>query len=115
MEQRGWSASNRISHDGFPSRNRKSTNEMSDQTMKRREFIQGTLMIAGVSMLPRWAFAQASGNQVVYIFMRGGADALSIVPSLNTLIPTYRPSIATVNPIYYNALALHPQLAPLIN
>ena len=101
----------------------------------RRNFLEklGKLGVVGVSLalLPRWmprmAFAQtpaqAGGNTLVCIFLRGGIDGLSVVvpygdganyydarPSISIPEPGNRPNAALDLDGYFG---LHPVLAPL--
>lgn len=90
--------------------------------MKRRDFIFNSLAMAGVTAFPafwpRTAYAAAPG-QLVFIFLRGGADALGMVSPAGTAFNTLkalRPNLSIASPVALTSkLVLHPKLAPLIS
>jgi len=55
-------------------------------SMKRRQFLQTAALTGGVAMAPRWAWSAgsstASCDRLIAIFLRGGADGLTICPPL---------------------------------
>lgn len=54
--------------------------------IKRRTFLQATALTGGVALAPRWARSAVkdlgSGDRLVAIFLRGGADGLTVCPPL---------------------------------
>jgi uncharacterized protein (DUF1501 family) len=92
--------------------------------MNRRQMLSASLAAAGGGFVPGFwrsvARAQTvSTKHVVFIFMRGGVDGLSLVSPTGAAynaLKTYRPTLSITSPISYSAsLCLHPQLAPLLN
>lgn len=94
----------------------------------RREFLAKggatlALSAAGIVGMPRMALGAKNGNVIVWVFMRGGADTLSLFPKYGD--PGYRknrPNIALPNPVASDPTtpialdamyALNPNLAPL--
>jgi uncharacterized protein (DUF1501 family) len=86
--------------------------------MNRRTFLSSVLAGIGVGMLPRAVHAATSSTRLVFVFLRGGADALSLVSPRGAAFTTlkgYRPTIAIANPVAFSSqLAVHPQLSPLL-
>jgi uncharacterized protein (DUF1501 family) len=87
-------------------------------SMQRREFLSSVLAGLGVGLLPRAARAAATSPRLVFVFLRGGTDALSLVSPAGagfTTLQGYRPKIAMANPLPFTAqLQLHPAMAPLM-
>jgi uncharacterized protein (DUF1501 family) len=94
--------------------------------MKRRDFIQQSIALAGASclptFLPRVSQAQiATTGQVIFVFLRGGADALSLTPPTGTTLTrlnSFRPNefVSGAIPLYSGSpINVHPLLAPLLN
>ncbi len=87
--------------------------------MDRRSFLLGTLAGVGAMALPRSEAATTASPRLVFVFLRGGADALSLFPprgATATRLQAVRPSIAVSGPLAWSAdLAAHPQLAPLLD
>ncbi|MBY6204547.1 DUF1501 domain-containing protein [Halomonas denitrificans] len=54
--------------------------------MKRRTFLQAAAVTGGVALAPRWARAAVkdlgAGDRLVAIYLRGGADGLTVCPPL---------------------------------
>jgi uncharacterized protein (DUF1501 family) len=100
---------------------------MNGLAMDRRSFLQSLGLAAiGAAAFPSflgraWAAGSARKKTFVYLFMRGGADGLSLVPPVGD--PAYysaRPSIAIARPgsdggalRLDDTFGLHPSLAPL--
>lgn len=97
--------------------------------MKRRSFLQYSLLGAGAMTLPRMALAFAPGHKggaasiLVTIFLRGGADGLNmVVPHGDPDYYRLRPALAVPRPGQGEAAAidldgffgLHPSLSPLM-
>ena len=96
-------------------------------TIDRRSFLQTLgLGLFGATVMPdflgrAWAAGAARKKTFVYLFMRGGADGLSLVPPVGD--PAYyeaRPNIAIARPgsdggalALDDTFGLHPALAPL--
>lgn len=103
--------------------------------MSRRGFLAGAAAVGGVVVLPsgtKLAFADPSeplkGDVLVYLFLRGGADGLSIVPPVG--LPSYydlridggfdiavdQADALSLGPLgaTHPDLALHPAMAPLM-
>jgi uncharacterized protein (DUF1501 family) len=94
----------------------------------RRHFLRGAGALAALGSVPGFlgralaASAPGSGKTLVLVFLRGGADGLSIVPPVGD--PAYRaarPTIALAAPgkdggalRLDDVFALHPALAPLL-
>ncbi len=91
--------------------------------MNRRDFLNQSLAIAGAScvptFLPQFSQAQTVGGQLIFVFLRGGADALSLTPPLGTAFTTlkaHRPNESVTGALpFATNLAVHPLLAPLLN
>lgn len=91
--------------------------------MKRRDFLNQSIAFTGVSciplFLPSLARAQVPSGQLIFVFLRGGADALSLAPPTGaslTRLNSFRPNESVVGALPFTAnLTLHPLLAPLIN
>ena len=86
--------------------------------MNRRTFLSSVVAGIGVGLLPRVSRAATTSTRLVYVFLRGGADALSLVsPRGNafTTLQDYRPTTAIANPIAFSSnLAVHPAMSPLM-
>lgn len=94
----------------------------------RRQFLRSAGALAALGSVPGFlgralaASAPASGRTLVLVFLRGGADGLSIVPPIGD--PAYRaarPTLALAAPgkeggalRLDDVFALHPALAPLL-
>ncbi len=92
--------------------------------MKRREFLQSSLLTLGTAALPSFlsplANAQvAAGKHMVFIFLRGGADSLAMVPPTGTQatqLAAWRPNVTPAGAIPISpTLALHSGFAPIWN
>ena len=97
-------------------------------TFTRRSFLRSAGALAALGAVPRFlgralaASTPGSGKALVLVFLRGGADGLSIVPPVAD--PAYRaarPTIALAPPgrdggalRLDDVFALHPALAPLL-
>jgi uncharacterized protein (DUF1501 family) len=97
-------------------------------TFSRRHFLRGASALAALGAVPGFlgralaASTPGSGKTLVLIFLRGGADGLSIVPPVGD--PAYRaarPTIALAAPgkeggaiRLDDVFALHPALSPLL-
>lgn len=69
--------------------------------MKRRQFLQTAALTGGVAMAPRWAWSAgsstASCDRLIAIFLRGGADGLTICPPLaESAYFNLRPTLAVL-------------------
>lgn len=86
--------------------------------MKRRSFLAGCLSGLGLAMLPRAAVGAPGSPRLVFVFLRGGTDALSLFAPRGadwTKLKQVRPTIAMAAPLAFSAeLYAHPQLAPLL-
>lgn len=87
--------------------------------MDRRSFLTGCLAGLGVAALSRGAAVAAAGSpRLVFVFLRGGADALSLLSPRGadwTRLQQARPTIAMAGPLPLSSqLQAHPQLAPLL-
>jgi uncharacterized protein (DUF1501 family) len=88
----------------------------------RRDFISQGLTLVGASALPTFwlprAYA-ASDGQMVFIFLRGGADALGLISPAGddfTTLKKWRPNISLDSPITLTGnLVAHARLAPLLS
>ncbi len=92
--------------------------------MKRREFLQNSMLTLGSALLPSflWPLAEAqvaAAKNMVFIFLRGGADALSLVQPTGaalTAVHGWRPNIKISSPLVLSpTLTLHPGFAALMN
>jgi uncharacterized protein (DUF1501 family) len=89
----------------------------------RRDFVYQALALAGASALPSFwlsrAQAAGGGGQMVFIFLRGGADALGLIsPSGDDFkaLKKWRPNTSLASPIDLTAnLVAHARLAPLLS
>jgi len=97
-------------------------------TFSRRQFIRSAGALAALGAIPGFlgralaASGAASGKTLVLVFLRGGADGLSIVPPVGD--PAYRaarPTLALAAPgkeggalRLDDVFALHPALSPLL-
>lgn len=82
--------------------------------MKRREFLQATLALAGVMMLPEVSWAAPSGRKLVMIHLFGGNDGLNTVIDDRAAYRRLRPRLALKGLGLERGLALHPALEPLL-
>ncbi len=90
-------------------------------TLNRRQLLSAALAGGGLAFANsfRGAFAQTvTPKHLVFVFLRGGADALGLVAPLGaegTLVKAARPTLAISSPIAYSStLGLHPLFAPLL-
>lgn len=91
--------------------------------MRRRDFLAlstifGASAASGVSFWGTRAQAALNSPRLVFVFLRGGADALSLVAPRGAAFTTlqgYRPTIAMQNPTAFGPdLNLHPAMSPLL-
>lgn len=87
--------------------------------MRRRTFLTSTLASLGLSFLPgQPARAAAGGRRLVFVMLRGGADALSLVSPAGaaaTTLAQWRPTLALAGGISLSPdLQAHPAMAPLV-
>lgn len=90
--------------------------------MKRRDFLNQSLALAGISCVPTFlpsiSKAQTASGQIIFIFLRGGADALSLLPpsgAARTRLNSFRPNEAVIgDKIFSNNLNIHPLLEPMV-
>ncbi len=82
--------------------------------MKRREFFQATLALAGVMMLPELSWASPGGRKLVMIHLFGGNDGLNTVINDCGAYRRARPRLALSGTALAKGLALHPALEPLL-
>ena len=67
--------------------------------MKRRTFLHAAALTGGAAMAPRWAWSAADGlaggDRLIAIYLRGGADGLTVCPPLGeTAYFDARPTLA---------------------
>ncbi len=92
-------------------------------SLHRRALLKAGLAAAGVTWAgglgSHLARAATTSKQLVYIFLRGGADALGMVAPVGAAgaaVAAARPNLAIASPIAFSTeLVFHPQLAPLLN
>jgi uncharacterized protein (DUF1501 family) len=86
--------------------------------MDRRKFLAGCLSGIGAAMLSRGEAATTASPRLVFVFLRGGVDALSLFSPRGaawTALQGVRPTIAMTGPLAFSPdLYAHPQLAPLL-
>lgn len=84
----------------------------------RRTFLAACLSGMGLAMLPRRARAALNSPRLVFIFLRGGSDALSLFSPRGadwTRLQALRPDTAMTSPLAFSSeLYAHPALAPLL-
>ncbi len=88
-------------------------------TMQRRTFLTACLSGLGLAMLPGGRARAALGSpRVVFVFLRGGTDALSLISPRGTAwtrLQQLRPTTAMTSPIAFSSeLYAHPAMAPLL-
>lgn len=92
--------------------------------MRRRNFLTGSLALAGIGCLPAFLSQRARAQtpttgQLVFIFLRGGADPLGLAAPSGTaltLLNEFRPNLAISGAVPFGSLLLHPKLAtPLLS
>ena len=92
--------------------------------MKRRDFLTRSLALAGISCLPSFVSRRAGAQtaptgQLVFVFLRGGADPLGLAAPTGaalTRLNDLRPNLAVAGAVPFGTLALHPRLAtPLLS
>lgn len=87
--------------------------------MQRRTFLTSTLAGLGLAFLPgQTARAAAGASRLVFIMLRGGADALSLLSPAGaaaTTLAAWRPTLALTGGISLSSdLHAHPALTPLV-
>jgi uncharacterized protein (DUF1501 family) len=87
--------------------------------MDRRSFLAGCLSGMGAMLLSRGEAATTASPRLVFVFLRGGVDALSLFAPRGaawTALQAVRPTIAMTGPLAFSPeLYAHPQLAPLLD
>ncbi len=92
--------------------------------MNRRTFLNQSMQLAGVSTLgllaPQLLHAQITSGQLIFVFMRGGMDALALLPPAEAKasgrLKLHRPNEFTNGAIPFSSeISLHPLLSPLLS
>ncbi len=90
-------------------------------TLTRRTILTGALAGLGLAALPgRRARAALASPRLVFVFLRGGADALNLLPpagNAGAVLASLRPTISVAGALPLGAstdVLVHPALAPLL-